>query len=131
MLYRMIVICVILSYQIVNGRRNGAPLESCSSLKPNHGNNVQAQPKSTNPFRFNVTLYPYKNDEEFIHVEIYSLDNRTVFRGFIVQARMANNPEIIADGTFVSIDSNQTHSFTCNDMEGNVSRIHIYKLKSY
>uniref|UniRef100_A0A6P6YN14 Ferric-chelate reductase 1-like n=1 Tax=Dermatophagoides pteronyssinus TaxID=6956 RepID=A0A6P6YN14_DERPT len=121
-----VVIFLILSYQSVNGRRNGAPIESCTSLKPNHGQNIQSQPKSTNPFLFNITLYPYMNDEEFVHIEIYTPDDnhRTVFRGFIVQARMANDQTVIADGQFVPMDSNQTRSFSCNNMEGNNTWTH-------
>lgn len=128
-----LILCLIILFSnndslFVNGRRNGAPIESCITLKPRHGNNIQSQPKSTNPFLFNVTLYPYMNEEEFIHVEIHSHNDHQVFRGFIVQARMANNPEMIADGTFVPIDSNQTRSFTCNEnnMEGNVSTESFY-----
>ncbi|KAH9528635.1 DOMON domain-containing protein frrs1L [Dermatophagoides farinae] len=126
-----LILCLIILFSnndslFVNGRRNGAPIESCITLKPRHGNNIQSQPKSTNPFLFNVTLYPYMNEEEFIHVEIHSHNDHQVFRGFIVQARMANNPEMIADGTFVPIDSNQTRSFTCNEnnMEGNNTWTH-------
>lgn len=124
------VLLLLFYIQVIDGRSNGAPEQACQSLTPKHGSHV-SQPKNTNPYHINVTLYLFSNDEEFVHVEIYSLNPREVFRGFVVQARMASNPEMIADGTFVPMnDGQQTKSFRCNsdqqEMLGNVIIFFIY-----
>lgn len=124
--FSILVILVKNSDRIsIHCRSTGAPYEVCNSLIPRHGF-ASPQPKNTNPFRLNVTLYPYMNDEEFVHIELYSEDPSVTFKGFVIQARSLKNQQTVIDGTFVPMDSGrQTKVYNCRltnaNHQGNVS----------
>ncbi|KAF7493783.1 hypothetical protein SSS_01560 [Sarcoptes scabiei] len=128
--FSILVILVKNSDRIsIHCRSTGAPYEVCNSLIPRHGF-ASPQPKNTNPFRLNVTLYPYMNDEEFVHIELYSEDPSVTFKGFVIQARSLKNQQTVIDGTFVPMDSGrQTKVYNCRltnaNHQGNNTWTHL------
>ncbi|KAI2799267.1 hypothetical protein BLOT_014428 [Blomia tropicalis] len=102
--------------QLIETKSAGAPFESCLTLTPKHGTNPP-QPSHTSPFVVNATQTIDENEEERVEIVIWSPFNRTTFRGFVVQARYANNPDMIVDGEFSPNEAIQSRVYCCRPSE--------------
>lgn len=88
----------------------GAPLQACQEMRPYH------PPTTTSgspPFAINISTAVYKPDSE-IKGTIYS-PGGVIFRGFLIQARKADNSSTTPIGEFI-VSGTNTHT---NCGEGN------------
>lgn len=114
--------------QLIETKSAGAPFESCLTLTPKHGTNPP-QPSHTSPFVVNATQTIDENEGERVEIVIWSPFNRTTFRGFVVQARYANNPDMIVDGEFSPNEAIQSRVYCCRPSE-NIHNNVFYKLNT-
>lgn len=102
---------------LAQSKATGAPFESCLTLTPKHGSQP-SQPAPTSPFVINATKHWDETlGVEKVEVSITSPVNGTLFRGFVVQARFANNPDILVDGEFIVNESLLSRAYTCRPGE--------------
>lgn len=103
-LVSMFIISVVKAYP------SGAPVEICSSLEPNH--RVEAQ-SGLSPYQVLAKMERSLSGLIEVHLTINSSE-KTSFRGFAIQARMASRHNSTVDGNFKVIDKQNSHSISCN-----------------
>jgi hypothetical protein len=96
-LVSMFIISVVKAYP------SGAPVEICSSLEPNHRVEAQVLAKMERSLSGLIEVHLTINSSE-----------KTSFRGFAIQARMASRHNSTVDGNFKVIDKQNSHSISCN-----------------
>lgn len=110
--------------QLVESRGTGAPFGSCLTLTPQHGSQP-TQPPMSSPYVINATkVVDESTDKEKVHLVVHSPVKRTPFKGFVLQARYANNPDVIVDGKFLPNEGILSRTYVCKpgeDMMHNVS----------
>ncbi|XP_025110413.1 putative defense protein Hdd11-like isoform X2 [Pomacea canaliculata] len=102
---RLLGVAIVILAQVRTGfaYSSGAPASACSDMTPRHGG---TKPTTPAPFRVTVTPGIFRPGD-VLDVTISSSDSR-MFKGFLLEARSANNPsstELI--GTF----SNETSKY--------------------
>lgn len=114
-------------YHQVEGRSTGAPFGSCLTLSPQHGSQP-SQPPMSSPFAINATkVFDETFGTEKVHLVVSSPVKGTPFKGFVLQARYANNPDVIVDGQFSPNEGIHSRTYVCKpgeDMKRNVSEKH-------
>ena len=121
-MYHILLVIVLINLSLTNGHSTGAPLKSCLHLNPKHGS--LAQPSSSSPYTIHANaFFDEETEMEIVEVTILSPNNSVPFMGFAVQARLADNTDIIVDGEFVPEDGEYSKAFMCqinDEMKFNV-----------
>ena len=121
---KVILFTILVIATIVNAKPDGAPFESCIYLTPKHGSQPK-QPSETNPYKVHASkTLDSKDQHEAVNVTI-SGENGDKFVGFIVQARLANNPTQLVDGRFVPEMSELSKTYTCRPGEKVINNVSV------
>ena len=124
MTFTRILLITLSQVYLVFARPDGAPFGSCLTLSPQHGSKP-SQPPLTSPYFINITkAFDATYGMEKVQIAIYS-PNRTMFKGFVIQARYANNPDIIVDGEFLPNEGLLSRTYSCKPSESMKKNVSI------
>ncbi|KAG9351102.1 hypothetical protein JZ751_024992 [Albula glossodonta] len=106
----LLLLVVTVCLQTVSSYSNGKVTDACSSMEPNHGHHPSTKP---NTYAITVDKKTFSPGDQITVTLSTSNSGTAYFKGFLIQARNAENPEAGAVGWFSVVDGRVSQLLQC------------------